>query len=273
MVLSFQAQPLIPQKSIGTLMLYSGVHRSSTLMTATKKQNVVRFLTSRFKKLWQVLSSCSKSSSHVSRNSRAESSTDVSFSTISFLPGFSGSLPFKLETGYIGVGDVEFFYYFIESERNPAEDPVVLWLTGGPGCTALSGFFLEIGPLKFNVVEYNGSLPTFALNPYSWTKVANIIFLDAPVGTGFSYSRTFQGFKTGDKKFANDGYNFMRKVVAKPSQIHHKSMSILLVTHTLGKIVPINCSSNIRMANDQLTSCASGTEGKGPFPQLISKVV
>ncbi|XP_022741662.1 serine carboxypeptidase-like 17 [Durio zibethinus] len=162
----------------------------------------------------------------------------VSFSTISSLPGFSGSLPFKLETGYIGVGDVEFFYYFIESERNPAEDPVVLWLTGGPGCTALSGFFLEIGPLKFNMVEYNGSLPTFALNPYSWTKVANIIFLDAPVGTGFSYSRTFQGFKTGDKKFANDGYNFMRKWL----QSHPKFITnpfYLAGDSYAGKIVPI----------------------------------
>ncbi|XVF17498.1 hypothetical protein REPUB_Repub10bG0128000 [Reevesia pubescens] len=135
----------------------------------------------------------------------------VSFSTIRFLPGFSASLPFKLETGYIGVGDVEFFYYFIESERNPSEDPLMLWLTGGPGCSALSGLFFEIGPLQFNMVEYNGSLPTFALNPYSWTKVASIIFLDAPVGTGFSYSRTLQGFRTGDTKFANEGYNFMRK--------------------------------------------------------------
>ncbi|EOX91732.1 Serine carboxypeptidase-like 18, putative isoform 3 [Theobroma cacao] len=61
------------------------------------------------------------------------------------------------------------------------------------------------------MVEYNGSLPTFALNPYSWTKVASIIFLDAPVGTGFSYSRTLQGFKTGDKQYADDAYNFLRK--------------------------------------------------------------
>lgn len=40
---------------------------------------------------------------------------------------------------------MEFFYYFIESERNPAEDPLMLWLTGGPGCSALSGLFFEIG--------------------------------------------------------------------------------------------------------------------------------
>ncbi|KAE8704853.1 Serine carboxypeptidase-like 18 [Hibiscus syriacus] len=135
----------------------------------------------------------------------------VSFSVINSLPGFNAPLPFKLETGYIGVDDVEFFYYFTESERNPAEDPLLLWITGGPGCSSLSGFFFEIGPLRFNMVEYNGSLPTFFLNQYAWTKVSSIIFLDAPVGTGFSYSRMPQGFKTGDMKHAISCYNFLRK--------------------------------------------------------------
>ncbi|XVF61385.1 hypothetical protein PTKIN_Ptkin08bG0124900 [Pterospermum kingtungense] len=162
----------------------------------------------------------------------------ASFSTIKILPGFSGSLPFKLETGYIGVGDVEYFYYFIESERNPAEDPLMLWLTGGPGCSALSGLFFEIGPLQFNMVEYNGSLPTFSLNPYSWTKVANIIFLDAPVGTGFSYSRTFQGFKSGDTKFANDGYDFLRKWLQSHPKFIRSSVYIGGDSYS-GMIVPI----------------------------------
>ncbi|KAE8686052.1 Serine carboxypeptidase-like 18 [Hibiscus syriacus] len=135
----------------------------------------------------------------------------VSFSVVNSLPGFNAALPFRLETGYMGVDDVEFFYYFIESESNPAEDPLLLWITGGPGCSSLSGFFFETGPLRFNMVEYNGSLPTFFQNQYAWTKVSSIIFLDAPVGTGFSYSRTPHGFKTGDMKHAISCFNFLRK--------------------------------------------------------------
>ncbi|KAB1214925.1 Serine carboxypeptidase-like 18 [Morella rubra] len=165
----------------------------------------------------------------------------VPCSIIESLPGFPGSLPFKLETGYIGVDEkeeVQFFYYFIESEGNPREDPLVLWLTGGPGCSAISGLAIEIGPLQFNMVEYNGSLPTLALNPYSWTKVASIIFVDSPVGTGFSYSRTLRGSKTSDSKFAYQGYDFLRKwllshpiFIANPLYIAGDSYS--------GKIVPV----------------------------------
>lgn len=41
--------------------------------------------------------------------------------------------------------DVELFYYFVESERNPVRDPLLLWLTGGPGCSGFSGLIYEIG--------------------------------------------------------------------------------------------------------------------------------
>ncbi|ONI02730.1 hypothetical protein PRUPE_6G218600 [Prunus persica] len=137
----------------------------------------------------------------------------VTCTIIKSLPGFPGSLPFKLETGYIGADekeDVQLFYYFVESERNPRDDPLMLWLTGGPTCSGLSGVAFEIGPMKFNMVEYNGSLPTFVINPYSWTKVSSIIFVDAPIGTGFSYSRSSKG--SSDTLFVNHIYGFLKKV-------------------------------------------------------------
>ncbi|KAH9605307.1 hypothetical protein KSS87_007817, partial [Heliosperma pusillum] len=92
------------------------------------------------------------------------------------LPGYPGDLPFTLETGYVGVGeeeDVQLFYYFIESERDVERDPLVLWLTGGPGCSALSGLVLEIGPFMFNLtaVSSESDTPKLQQNPYSWTKV------------------------------------------------------------------------------------------------------
>ncbi|EPS59024.1 hypothetical protein M569_15787, partial [Genlisea aurea] len=85
------------------------------------------------------------------------------------LPGFTGRLPFKLGTGYIGVGendDIQMLYYFIESERDPVSDPVVIWLNGGQGCSGLSGLVYEIGPIT---VVPNGSMPFLELRSHSWT--------------------------------------------------------------------------------------------------------
>ena len=116
--------------------------------------------------------------------------------TITHLKGFDGPLPFSLETGYVEVDEThgaELFYYFIQSERSPPEDPLILWITGGPGCSALSGFLFEIGPLRFDVAGYTKGFLRLVYFEDSWTKVSNVIFLDAPVGTGFSFAREEQG--------------------------------------------------------------------------------
>ncbi|KAL3538781.1 hypothetical protein ACH5RR_002147 [Cinchona calisaya] len=157
------------------------------------------------------------------------------------LPGYPGTLPFKLETGYVSVGeseDVELFYYFIESERDPIRDPLVLWLAGGPGCSAFSAIAYELGPLAFDVEAFNGSLPSLLLNPYAWTKIANIIFLDSPVGTGFSYATTLEGYYSSDTKSAKDTYNFLRKWLLNHPKFTKNRLYIGGDSYG-GKIVPI----------------------------------
>ena len=59
---------------------------------------------------------------------------------------------------------------------------MVLWLNGGPGCSSLTGLFLELGPSS---IDENIEL---VYNPYSWNSNASVIFLDQPVNVGFSYS-------------------------------------------------------------------------------------
>ncbi|KAL7236397.1 hypothetical protein ACSBR1_019642 [Camellia fascicularis] len=130
---------------------------------------------------------------------------------VKYLPGYDGELPFKLETGYVRVNESELFYYFIESQGNPQEDPIFLWLTGGPGCSSFFGLVYEIGPMEFVIQNYTGGLPKLRYYPYAWTKSASIILLDAPVGTGFSYSRTADGWPTSDSKSAEQSYQFLTK--------------------------------------------------------------
>ncbi|KAK9748557.1 hypothetical protein RND81_02G066500 [Saponaria officinalis] len=135
---------------------------------------------------------------------------------IKSLPGYHGLLPFTLETGYIGVGEteeVQLFYYFAESEQNVDTNPLMLWLTGGPGCSTFSGLVYEIGPVSFDYARSNPKLdiPKLQLNPYSWTKLASIIFLDSPVGTGFSYARSYEGYHSNDTLQSSYIYEFLTK--------------------------------------------------------------
>ncbi|KAJ9159381.1 hypothetical protein P3X46_024890 [Hevea brasiliensis] len=138
---------------------------------------------------------------------------NVAFSgqIVKHLPGFHGELPFKLETGYVSVGDSELFYYFIESQGDPEKDPLFLWLTGGPGCSSFGGLIFEIGPLEFDVDNYKVGLPELKYCPYAWTKSASFIFLDAPVGSGFSYARTPEGWHISDSESAEQSYQFLKK--------------------------------------------------------------
>ncbi len=107
---------------------------------------------------------------------------------ITYLPGLSTPINFKQYSGYIQVNSTSqrnLFYWFVESQSNPQTDPVVLWLNGGPGCSSLDGFLSEHGP--FNLQD-NGDTVKLTLNPYSWNKVSNVLYIESPVGVGYSYS-------------------------------------------------------------------------------------
>ncbi|XP_062084129.1 serine carboxypeptidase-like 20 [Humulus lupulus] len=134
---------------------------------------------------------------------------------ITSLPGFNGTFQSKHYSGYVTLKGKPhhqyLFYYFVESERNPSKDPVVLWLNGGPGCSSMDGFVYEHGPFNFKAGKTHGTLPTLHINPYSWSKVSNIIYLDSPAGVGFSYSKSTNLYETGDLEAASYTHKFLLK--------------------------------------------------------------
>lgn len=65
---------------------------------------------------------------------------------------------------------------------NPAaKDEITLWLNGGPGCSSLDGFLHEQGPVIWQAGTYR-PVP----NTWTWANLSNIVFVDQPVGTGYS---------------------------------------------------------------------------------------
>lgn len=74
------------------------------------------------------------------------------------------------------------WFWFFEARSNASTAPLALWLNGGPGCSSMIGLFQEHGPCHF----VNGSDEP-SLNPYSWNSYANMLYVDQPIGTGFSF--------------------------------------------------------------------------------------
>ncbi len=78
------------------------------------------------------------------------------------------------------------YYYLVNSEsKHPDRDPLVIWLTGGPGCSSLDAFTYENGPFRFHI---DSDDVTLSRNPYAWSRVAHVLYVDSPAGTGMSYS-------------------------------------------------------------------------------------
>lgn len=102
---------------------------------------------------------------------------------IKHLPGWNDHLLSSMYAGYLKAGTLaRFFYAFVESENDPSNDPLILWFNGGPGCSSLRSFLMDHGPYR---VANDGH--TLERNPYPWTRFANVLYLETPAGTGFSY--------------------------------------------------------------------------------------
>ncbi|KAK5641183.1 hypothetical protein RI129_009730 [Pyrocoelia pectoralis] len=91
-------------------------------------------------------------------------------------------------SGYFRVSEPKnshLFFWFFKSQRNFTTDPIILCLQGGPGLSSLLTQFLENGPLKLThtgVVEARAD---------SWTQFASMLYIDSPVGTGFSFGNEY----------------------------------------------------------------------------------
>uniref|UniRef100_A0A0E0MF44 Carboxypeptidase n=1 Tax=Oryza punctata TaxID=4537 RepID=A0A0E0MF44_ORYPU len=165
---------------------------------------------------------------------------------VASLPGLDGALPSRVETGYVTVDEEnggELFYYFVESEGDPGNDPVLLWINGGNRCSVLSALFFEIGPVKLAIEPYDGGVPRLRYNPYTWTKVASVLFVDSPVGAGFSFSRDPSGYDVGDvsstlqlTKFVSKWFSEHREFLSNPLYVGGESYAGKLVPFLVQKI-------------------------------------
>mmetsp|Transcript_6967 Transcript_6967/g.9998 ORF Transcript_6967/g.9998 Transcript_6967/m.9998 type:complete len:613 (+) Transcript_6967:34-1872(+) len=80
--------------------------------------------------------------------------------------------------------------------------PLIVWLTGGPGCSSTLALLTENGPCSVTSDGMNTEV-----NPYSWTEAAHMLWLDQPAGVGYSYGKETD---SNEEMISEDAYYFLQ---------------------------------------------------------------
>ncbi|XP_062128401.1 venom serine carboxypeptidase-like [Drosophila sulfurigaster albostrigata] len=115
----------------------------------------------------------------------------------------------KSYAGFLTVNNAynsNLFFWYFPAEQQPENAPVVLWLQGGPGASSMIGLFMENGPLK---LHSEGKLQK---RKYSWSKTHNTIFIDSPVGTGFSFTDQEEGYARNEDDVGRDLHEALKQL-------------------------------------------------------------
>jgi len=131
----------------------------------------------------------------------------VSDDRVTKVPGWGDKYTGAMYSGYIPINascNSSMYYWALEKEggSEAGVTPILLWLNGGPGASSITGLLTEnIGP--YQITGEN----TFAYNKHAWTDKYNVLIVDNPVGTGFSFTDDRSECYCGtEKEVAEDFY-------------------------------------------------------------------
>lgn len=125
----------------------------------------------------------------------------VDFNEPSLVPmSYSGYLTVDRRLGN------HFFFWYFPSMDNP-EAPLMIWLNGGPAVSSMIGLFWEHGPLEADRDKFGDS---YGIREHTWVGPYSVVYVDNPVGTGYSYSESAAGgHKLTQEGYTDDLYNFV----------------------------------------------------------------
>ncbi|KAG6811952.1 hypothetical protein H0H92_005116 [Tricholoma furcatifolium] len=123
----------------------------------------------------------------------------------------------------------ELFFWFFPPGPLGSLDDIIFWTNGGPGCSSLEGLLQENGPFSWS---YGQAKPT--VNEYSWTNLSSVLWVEQPVGTGFS-----QGVPNiqNEDELAEQLVGFMQQFLEVFSELKNKNLWLSGESVSLSSVV------------------------------------
>lgn len=119
---------------------------------------------------------------------------------------------------------------------------MILWTNGGPGCSSVNIAFSGLGP--FVVTEHL----SLEWSKYGWDRGQNIIFLDQPVGTGFSKTSDERDYVRYEDRVGQDGLFFLLEFMSLHPELHDRDLYLAGVSYA-GDVEP-SCTAFFNIAED-----------------------
>jgi len=145
----------------------------------------------------------------------------------------------------LGNGGDEIFYIYFKARNKNASAPIILYMAGGPGTSGEFNLLFETGPLKATEHE------TIVYNPYSWNEFADLIFVDQPVGVGFSTAKNNDTVCKNHTCVVHNMYIFLIKLYAKHYDFVNKPLYLSGVSYA-GHYVPSLASCIVKHKNEDI---------------------
>ncbi len=123
------------------------------------------------------------------------------------------------------------FFWFFLAKNNSSKAPVVLYLNGGPGQSSVYGALMENGPVA------NGANRTLQLREYSWNENHNLLYIDSPVGTGYSFTNSLDCYLTNQVDIGTSLHEALRQFFQLFSELRKNPFFITGESYA-GKYVP-----------------------------------
>ncbi|CAF0746117.1 unnamed protein product [Adineta ricciae] len=109
-------------------------------------------------------------------------------------------------SGYLTVNkthESNLFFWFFPAQSGNTSAPLLVWLQGGPGASSLFGLFAEQGPIMVDKDK------TLHPRNITWNSKYHLLYIDQPVGTGYSFTKSEQGYVRNEDEVARDLYSML----------------------------------------------------------------